>query len=66
MPHKAKTLGEKCPYSELFLLVFSAFGLDAKIYAKMRTRITLNTDTFYAVKTGIAYHMSNTFRHIIF
>ena len=66
MPHKAKTLGEKCPYSELFWPVFSAFGLNAKIYAKIRTRITPNTDTFYAVKTGIAYHMSNTFRHIVF
>ena len=66
MPYKAKILGEKCPYSELFWPVFSAFGLNAKRHAKIRTRITLNTDTFYAVKTGIAYHMSNTFRHILF
>ena len=36
------SLREKCPYSELFWSVFSRIP-------KMRTRITPNTDTFYAV-----------------
>ena len=40
----SKTLHEKCPYLELF---WSVFSLNAK---KIRTRITPNTDTFYAVK----------------
>ena len=76
MPFKAKTLREKFPYLELFWPLFSTFGLNGKRYkvpfriqyecGKIRTRTTPKTDTFYAVKTGIAYHMNNTFRHIVF
>ena len=43
---------EKCSYSELFWSVFPAFGLNIERYGVslfMRTRITLNTDTFYTV-----------------
>ena len=52
-------LREKCPYTELFWLYFPAFGLNRERYSvplriqyecgKIRTRITLNTDTFYSV-----------------
>ena len=48
-----------CPYLELFLTVFShvwtEYGQILSLlnvqsqYSKMRTRITPNTDTFYAV-----------------
>ena len=51
------SLDEKCPYSELFWSTFS--GLNTERYSvslrihskceKMQTRITPNTDTFYAV-----------------
>ena len=54
-----KSLQEKCSYSELFWSVFSAFGLNTERYSvslriqsecgKIGTRITPNTDTFYAV-----------------
>ena len=40
------TLPEKCPYSELLWSVFSCLQSKCR---KMRTRITPNTDTFYAV-----------------
>ena len=40
------TLREKCPYSEL---VWPAFSCIRTEYGKMWTRITPNTDTFYAV-----------------
>ena len=40
------TLREKCPYSELFWPIFSSIRTK---YGKIRTRITPNTDTFYAV-----------------
>ena len=45
------SLCEKCPYSVLFCSSFSAFGLNSiqSKYGKMWTRITPNTDTFYAV-----------------
>ena len=53
------TLREKCPYSELFWSAFPACGLNTERYfvslriqsecGKMQTRITPNTDTFYAV-----------------
>ena len=58
------TLPKKCPYSELFWSTFfphfPTFGLNTDRYSpylvriranvgKMRTRITPNTDTFYAV-----------------
>ena len=42
-----KTLREKCPYSELF---WSAFSRIQSECGKMRTTITPNMDTFYAVK----------------
>ena len=49
-------LREKCPYSELFLYLFSAFGLNTKRslriqskYGKIWTRITPNVDIYYAV-----------------
>ena len=53
----SSTLGEKCPYSELFWSAFSriwteygeeSFRIQSKC-RKMRTGITPNTDTFYAV-----------------
>ena len=37
---------EKCPCSDLFWSVFSRIQSE---YGKIRTRITSNTDTFYAV-----------------
>ena len=53
------TLPEKCPYSELFWSAFPVFGLNTERYevsfriqaecGKMQTRVTPNTDTFYAV-----------------
>ena len=53
------SLQKKCPFSELFWCAFPAFGLNTKRCSvslliqsecrKMRIRITLNTDTFYAV-----------------
>ena len=52
------TLRKKCPYSELFCSAFfphfSAFGLNT---GKMRTRITPNTDTFYAVSSYWRYFL---------
>ena len=39
------TLCQKCPYSELFWSVFSAYGIQSEC-GKIRTRITPNTDTF--------------------
>ena len=56
-------LRKKCPYSELFWSAFSAFGLNTERHAeevqkcgpenkKMRTSITPNTDTFYAMLVG--------------
>ena len=52
------TLREKCPYSELSGPRFPTFRLNTEKYfvslriqskfGKMRTRITLNTNTFYA------------------
>ena len=49
---KFLTLREKCPYSELFWSGFSRiqteYGEQSEC-RKMRTRITPNTDTFYAV-----------------
>ena len=55
-------LFEKCPCLELFWSHFPAFGLNTKRYfvslriqskcGKMRTRITPNTHTFYAVVDG--------------
>ena len=64
-----KALRKKCPYLELFWSVFfphfPVFGLNAERYShsvqirenagKMWTRITPNTDTFYAVKWGIDF-----------
>ena len=59
------TLREKCPYSELFWSAFPAFGLNTERYSvslriqsecrKMRTKITPNTDTFYAVLLLIGF-----------
>ena len=46
---KNHSLREKCPYSELFWSVFSRIRTK---YGKIRTRITPNTDTFYAVIAG--------------
>ena len=48
------SLREKCLYSELFWSAFSRvpFSLSLRIQSecgKMQTRITPNTDTFYAV-----------------
>ena len=48
------SLRNKCPYSELFWSTFSRirteYGEILRISCgKMRTRITLNTDTFYPV-----------------
>ena len=50
------SLREKCPYSELFLYLFSACGLNTKRslriqskYEKIWTRITPNVDIYYAV-----------------
>ena len=45
------SLREKCPYSELFLYLFSAFGLNfiQSKYGKIWTRITPNVDIYYAV-----------------
>ena len=53
------TLREKCPYLELFWSVSPAFELNTERYdvslriqiefGKLRTRLTPNTDTFYAV-----------------
>ena len=40
------SLPEKCPYSELFWSAFSRIQSECR---EMRTRITPNTDTFYAV-----------------
>ena len=40
------SLREKCPYSKLFWSVFSRIQSEC---GKMRTKITPNTDTFYAV-----------------
>ena len=40
------SLYEKCPYLELFWSIFSRIRAE---YEKIRTRITPNTDTFYAV-----------------
>ena len=37
---------KKCPYLELRWSIFSHIRIE---YVKMRTRITPNTDTFYAV-----------------
>ena len=42
---KSITLCQKCPYSELFWSVFSAYGVQSE-RGKIRTRITPNTDTF--------------------
>ena len=52
-------LREKCPYSELFWSVFpriwnniERYGISLRIQSecgKIRTRITRNTNTFYAV-----------------
>ena len=43
---ESTTLRTKCPYSEIF---WSAFSRIRTKYGKKRTRITPNTDTFYAV-----------------
>ena len=43
---ESNSLREKWPYSELF---WSAFSHIRTGYRKMRTRITPNTDTFYAM-----------------
>ena len=43
------TLRDKCPYSELFWSTFSRIWTEQSECGKMRTRITPNTDTFYAV-----------------
>ena len=48
-----RTLREKCPYSELFWSAFSR--IRTRILSecgKMRTIITLNTNTFYAVEAA--------------
>ena len=48
--HLQDSLRKKCSYSELFLYVFSLYSVRMRKNAgKMRTRITPNTDTFYAV-----------------
>ena len=39
------TLCQKCPYSELFWSLFSAYGIQSEC-GKIRARITPNTDTF--------------------
>ena len=44
------TLHEKFPYSELFWSVFSRIQSDC---GKMRTRITPNMDTFYAMEVTL-------------
>ena len=44
---QAKTLREKCPYSEL---LWSAFFRIPTQYGEIRIRITPNTETFQAVK----------------
>ena len=48
-----KSLRKKSPYSELSGSYFLAFGLNTEKYSsecgKIRTRITPNTETFYAV-----------------
>ena len=52
-------LREKYPYSELFWSVFSRIRTE---YGKIRTRITPNTDTFYAVlvlRRGKAFFVKN-------
>ena len=46
--HHTWSLHIKCPYSELLWSIFSHIRTE---YVKMRTRITPNTDTFYAVYT---------------
>ena len=58
------SLREKCPYSELFWSVFSAFRLNMGRYGvslriqsecgKIRTRITPNTDTKVHFKTSFS------------
>ena len=55
-----KSLLEKCPYSELFWSVFSSiwteYGEIRSIQSKcgkIRTSITPNTDTFYAVNNAM-------------
>ena len=61
------TLHEKCPYLELFWSVSLAFGLNTERYEvpiqfefrKLRTRLSPNTDTFYAV--SILIYMPITF-----
>ena len=40
---------EKCPYSELFWSAFSRVQTKYGEILKIRTRITPNTDSFYAV-----------------
>ena len=56
--HYKDTLREKCPYSELFWSVFSRIRTEYgemrsispySVRMRMQTRITPNTDTFYAV-----------------
>ena len=46
-----RALRKKCPYSELFWSVFSRIWTEYEEIRsiKIRTRITPNTDTFYAV-----------------
>ena len=65
---------QKCPYSELFWSLFfphfAAFGLNTERYSvclriqsefgKIRTRITPNTDTFYAAMVrGVKWSSSS-------
>ena len=60
---RGRPLREKCPYSELFCPHFPTFGLNTGSYSvslriqsecgKIRTRITPNTDTFYAVDQSL-------------
>ena len=47
---QSSSLREKCPYSELFWSAYSRISLRVQSECgKMWTRITPNTDTFYAV-----------------
>ena len=43
------TLPKKCPYSELFWSVYSASLPIKSKCGKIRTKITLNTNTFHVV-----------------
>ena len=66
---------EKCPYLELFWSVFSRirieYGQIRSIFTcsvqmrKMRTKITPNTDTFYAVLDPLKYLWCSFFAKII-